>query len=130
MDNDSKRADASLKTAAAAERRAGAAEAKASGSGSSGSLAKERLEVTKGRERRVDIDQQIKSLQTNVDLGLIDKKQAKVELLRLEGLRNKYRKIEDSEDAPAAKPADKTAAPAATETWVRDANGKLVKAGK
>lgn len=119
MDNDSKRADAAERNA---ETNAKRLEKIASGSGGSGSgsLAKERLEVTKAREARVALDNRIKIVLDKKKEGLMDKKAAQVELFKLEGLRDKYQKIEDGEDAPAAGPTGKTAAPAkkaTTSNW-------------
>lgn len=74
--------------------------------GGGGSGTAERLEVTRAREKRVDIQQQITTVINANKEGLMDTKTAQAELTRLRALQKKYQDIEDGADAaPAAKPA-------------------------
>lgn len=83
---------------------AGAYDGKSGGKGDSN--AAEKNEITRAREKRLDIKSQIELLLKSVDNGLTKRTDGTAELQRLRGLQRKYDDIIDGAGEPTAKPAE------------------------
>lgn len=98
------------------------------GSSGGSSNAAERLEVTRARERRLDIERRIDTTMAKVKERMITKEDGKKEIARLEDLQIKYQQEEDAAAAGKPTPAPgKPAAAAAAKPSSGYADGTLLK---